>query len=162
MKHTLEFIMNGAAVTRYHTCDLIKPETVGHHSHGVAMLCLLIDPTASRQLLAAALMHDLAEQRTGDIPSPLKRTLDISKAVADIESNILAAANLDFPVLHVYEQAVLKLADIAHGALKCVREINLGNHSMRVVFDNYISYSEELLVNQRGRDLIDTIKGMVK
>lgn len=162
MKHTLEFIMNGAAVVRYHTCDLIKSETVGHHSHGVAMLCLIIDPIASRQLLASALIHDLAEQRTGDIPSPLKRELDINKAVAKIENNILTEAGIVVPVLNLYEQSVLKLADIAHGALKCAREINLGNQSMRVVFDTYISYSEELMVNHRCRDLIDAIKEMVK
>lgn len=162
MKNTLEFIMNGAAVTRYHTCDLIKPETVGHHSHGVAMLCLVIDPVASRQLLASALIHDLAEQKTGDIPSPVKRELGISKTVSSMEENILSEAGIVSPLLNLHEMAVLKLADVAHGALKCAREINLGNESMRPVFDNYISYSKELLVNDRSEQLIEAIKEMVK
>lgn len=162
MKETLEFIMNGAAVTRYHTCDLIKPETVGHHSHGVAMLCLVIDPIASRQLLASALIHDLAEQFTGDIPSPIKRNLGISKDVAKMEENILRTAGIETPVLNLYEKAVLKLADTAHGALKCAREINLGNESMRPVFENYIEYSKEMIVNDRSEKLIEVIKGMVK
>ena len=162
MKRTLEFIMNGAAVNRYHTCDLIKSETVGHHSHGVAMLCLVIDPVASRQLLAAALMHDLAEQVAGDIPSPTKRSLEIGDAVDRLEKTILASVNLQMPVLNVHEKTVLKLADNAHGALKCAREINMGNSSMRVVFDNYIAYSSGLLINERAEELVEAIKEMVK
>ena len=78
MKHTLDFILAGSEVKRYHTVTTLVSETVGHHSHGVAMMCLMFDPMASRQLLMAALFHDLAEHQTGDIP-PL---LNVSSASA--------------------------------------------------------------------------------
>ena len=79
MKNTLEFIATGAEVTRYHTVFTINKETVGHHSHGVAMMVLMIKPDASASLLKAALCHDLSEQVVGDIPSPAKRRFDLGK-----------------------------------------------------------------------------------
>ena len=77
MKKTLEFLLAGAEVLRYHTVQTLQRETVGHHSHGVACLVLLLDPQASARLLRAALLHDLAEQCTGDIPSAAKREYGI-------------------------------------------------------------------------------------
>lgn len=163
MKHALEFLMQGAAVSRYHTVDLIKSETVGHHSHGVAMLCFLIEPNASRQLLEAALLHDLAEQSVGDIPSPVKRDLSIRKELHKLEEDALEAAGLKMPSLSSHEEKVLKLADMFHGALKCAREINMGNVALRVVFDRYVEYSEEVgLVTAEAVEIHSTIKGMVK
>ena len=44
MKQTLDFILAGSDVKRYHTVTTLVSETVGHHSHGVAMLCLLFNP----------------------------------------------------------------------------------------------------------------------
>ena len=38
MKHTLDFILAGSEVKRYHTVTTLVSETVGHHSHGVGML----------------------------------------------------------------------------------------------------------------------------
>lgn len=163
MKKTLDFIMDGAAVSRYHTVDLLKSETVGHHSHGVAMLCFLIDPSAGKELLVAALLHDLPEQKVGDIPSPVKRQLKVKQEIDKLENDALVDAGLQFPALHPREKVILKLADIFHGALKCAREINMGNASLRVVFDRYVEYAEELeFPNGNAQDIFEAIKEMVK
>ena len=163
MRTQLEFITHGAEVQRYHTVTTLKTETVGHHSHGVALICLLLDPYCSRQLLTAALVHDLAEQYVGDIPSPAKRTLGFADKLDALEEEII---NRDLGYLRApltsAEQRMLKLADIAQGALKCVRELQLGNSCMRVVFDRYMSYAASMRPEGREAELFNAIKEIAK
>jgi 5'-deoxynucleotidase YfbR-like HD superfamily hydrolase len=162
MKHTLEFIQAGADVKRFHTKLTLQSETVGHHSHGVAMMCLLLDPFLRRQVLIAALVHDLAEHITGDIPSPAKRQYGIGEQVNALEEDLLRAADLASPKLHPDEERTLKLADIYQGMLFCAREISLGNIQMREVFNNYVGYAETMVPVDRELELLNIIKGQVK
>ena len=144
MRSSLDFILSGTEVRRYHTLTTLQVETVGHHSHGVAVICLLLDPRASASLLKAALYHDLAEHVTGDIPSPAKRIYGIGEQVSSLEEGLLSLNGLSMPELTEDEQRTLKLADIAQGALFCLREIELGNLRMRTVYDRYLSYYDGL------------------
>ena len=157
MRHTLEFIMAGSEVKRYHTVRTLTTETVGHHSHGVAMLCLLLRPDASVHLLTAALYHDLAECITGDIPSPAKRLYGIGTQVSDLEDKLLSDHGVAMPGLYPVEQRVLKLADIAQGALFCAREVELGNRKMSLIYARYVSYAEDMILVGRERELFDFI-----
>lgn len=158
MKDTLTFIMAGTEVTRYHTVTTLVKETVGHHSHGVAMITLLLNPLASRQVLMAALFHDLAEHQTGDIPSPAKRQFNIGDKVEELEHRLMRAAGIVMPQLSPEDARTVKLADIAQGALFCAREISLGNSRMRTVFDRYLAYAEEMILVGRERELFNIIK----
>ncbi len=158
MKHTLDFILAGSEVKRYHTVTTLVSETVGHHSHGVAMLCLMFDPMASRQVLMAAMFHDLAEHQPGDIPSPAKREFGIGGKVDELEQRLMNAAGIIMPHLSAEDKRTLKLADVAQGALFCAREISLGNKRMRRVFDRYLSYAEELILVGREREIFNLIK----
>lgn len=159
MKNTLEFIMAGSEVKRYHTVTTLREETVGHHSHGVAMLCMVLtDYKASAQLLESALMHDLAEAVTGDIPSPAKREYGIGDQVSALEFRLLRDAGLPVYALNQTEERILKLADIAQGALFCLREISMGNSKMRIVLDRYMAYADSMVLVGRERELFDTIK----
>ena len=158
MKERLDFFAAGADVLRYHTVRTLTQETVGHHSHLVALLCTLIDPDASRELLMAALLHDLAEQVTGDIPSPAKHQFGISEQVSEMETKIMRWAGIDFPALTLDEARILKLADLAQGALFCARELSLGNSRMRPVFDRYYSYAHNMVLIGRERELFELIK----
>lgn len=163
IKSQIEFMCAGSEVTRYHTVHTLQRETVGHHSHGVAMLCHIIDPTLTgQQILLAALMHDLSEHQTGDIPSPAKREYGIGKQVEELEERLMTAAGFVFPSLTPKEQRVLKLADLAQGAMFSAREVQLGNSSMRVVFDRYLSYAESMILLGREREVFNVIKGLVK
>lgn len=161
MRTQIEFILAGSEVKRYHTVTTLREETVGHHSHGVAMLCQMLDPNASRELLLAALMHDLAEHQTGDIPSPAKREYGIGQQVDELEDRLLSAAGLEFPHITPSESRTLKLADIAQGALFCARELSLGNRKIRLVFDRYVSYAESMILMGRERELFNIIKESV-
>lgn len=158
MKETLNFIIAGSEVTRYHTVTTLVKETVGHHSHGVAMLALLLNPMASRQVLMAALFHDLAEHQTGDIPSPAKRQFGIGDKVDQLEHRLMRAAGVVMPELSPDDARTVKLADLAQGALFCVRELSLGNARMRAVLDRYLAYAQEMILVGRERDLFNIIK----
>jgi len=48
-------------------------DTVGSHSHRVAILLLMLHPLPSAHLIACALTHDAAEIFTGDMPGPMKQ-----------------------------------------------------------------------------------------
>lgn len=159
MKQTLDFIINGAEVKRYHTVKTHTQETVGHHSHGVATLCLLFDPNPSTSLLKAALLHDLTEQFTGDIPSPAKRELGIANDIGVLEKRLMQNAGISMPALSNNERRTLKLADIAHGALFCLKEMSMGNVDIKKVYDRYISYAEELNLEGREKEIFNLIKG---
>jgi len=160
MKTSLEFITSGSEVNRYHTMITLQKETVGHHSHGVACLVLALNPEASRELLIAALYHDLAEQYTGDIPSPAKRDYGIGDQVSDLEKRLVKEAGLHWPTLTTAEQRVLKLADIAHGALFCVREMSLGNKRMYEVYDRFMSYATHMWLTPEEQPLFLSIEEM--
>jgi 5'-deoxynucleotidase YfbR-like HD superfamily hydrolase len=160
MKNTLEFITQGVEVKRYHTLTTIQTETVGHHSHGVAMLLLLMYPDASRNAIIAALTHDLAEHLIGDIPSPSKRRFGIGDEVNRIEAELLEDSGLPMAALTEEESRQLKLADIAQGALFCAREVQLGNSRIRHVLNRYMAYADEQVLTTTERDLFKQIKWM--
>jgi 5'-deoxynucleotidase YfbR-like HD superfamily hydrolase len=158
MKTQLEFMFNGAAVKRYHTVNTLMSETVGHHSHGVAMICYILDPECRKYVLEAALLHDLAEHITGDIPAPAKRQYGIGDQVNELEGRLLNSAELSIPILTNEEKRTLKLADIAQGAMFCANEMRMGNMMMSDVFDRYLRYAEDMILVGRERQLFDSIK----
>lgn len=154
MKQTLDFIIRGSEVTRYHTVRLITEETVGHHSQMVALLCWLVDPGCSRNLLVAALAHDLAEHVLGDIPAPSKREFGIGEQVNALEERLLGNAGFGVK-LDPEEKRLLKFADNLQGLIKCGREIEMGNYRMKEVFDRYRSYLEAGVMIGREKELFE-------
>lgn len=162
MNEQLRFLVEGARTKRYHTLTTLTEETVGHHSHGVALLVFMLAEEPSINLIFAALVHDLAEHKTGDIPAPSKRQFGIGDQVNELEERLLETSGWGPEPLTSEEQRVLKLADIAQGALYCAEELASGNTRMRVVFDRYISYAEEMLLVGFEKTLFNMIKEMVK
>lgn len=125
-------LFDGSAVRRFHTMCTVTENTVGQHSHGVAMFCMLLeDGNPSAALLMKALTHDLAEQYTGDVPSPAKRALGIRKEFGEVEEQLLATVEFSIEITE-REEKVLKLADCADGMLFCARERTLGNKSKMI------------------------------
>lgn len=148
-----KFIFAGGASTRYHTFDVHNRQDIGNHSFGVAWFCELItDGKATKNLIMAALAHDLAEHIVGDIPAPAKRANAILKDVFDsVEYDHLKAggvSNYDAS-LYGFEKTVLKLSDCFEGLMFCIRERKLGNRNVEVAFGNFTSYIQKLLT---GRD----------
>lgn len=156
MKETLNFIIRGAEVTRYHTVKTLVEETVGHHSQMVALLCWLADPHCSRNVLVAALTHDLAEHVLGDIPAPSKREFGIGEQVNALEDRLLRDAGLAVQ-LNEDEKKLVKFADNLQGLIKCGREVEMGNYRMMDVFDRYRSYLEAGVMLGKQKDLFNLV-----
>lgn len=149
VEDTLRFIRKGLGVSRYHQRYTAVKDTVGKHSAGVATLLLLLHrPTMPRaQLLAAALVHDVPEAITGDIPSPAKRAMsyDARAALNKQEEDMLEVHGLNWSLDGV-EKSLLKLADSLDGLIFCTEERNRGNKEVVEVGEVYVGYVNELLV----------------
>jgi 5'-deoxynucleotidase YfbR-like HD superfamily hydrolase len=142
------FIFNGGASTRYHTATVFNRQTIADHSFGVAWFCELItDEFASKDLIMAALAHDLAEHLVGDIPSPAKRKLGLSKQFQELEDAELDTAGLLMysRMLGEPEQQVLKIADCMEGLMYCLKERRLGNKNVEIIFERFCQYITDVV-----------------
>lgn len=136
----LEFLQNGRVTRRFHGLPMLDYQRVDAHSYGVVQLVRLLcadyntDAKMRERLLLAALDHDLAEHKTGDIPGPSKRKLDIQVAIGAWEDSLMNAAGLEQPRhLDAQETRILKLADAAEGCLHCIEERRMGNAHPRLL-----------------------------
>lgn len=138
---TIKRYRAGNKVKRYHTCDTLVEETVGHHSANVAVLCVLLsEEKPSAALLMAALTHDMAEQFTGDIPATAKWSSDkLKDALDDLEQRY---SGYWFPhtVLTHRENKVLKQADMLDLCFKALEEINMGNQQFKPILHRGVDY----------------------
>lgn len=156
---TLDFIRNGGETRRYHTWPVLRQQTVAEHSFHVAMIYSMMAlgaaPSDVQGLtvpgLMAALTHDLAEHKTGDMPAPTKRGLEaffpgFREKYGELENDLLVNAELDWEhALSSKERRWLKLADAMEGALYCVRERSMGNKLIAPVFANFRQYIRDVL-----------------
>jgi 5'-deoxynucleotidase YfbR-like HD superfamily hydrolase len=140
----VRFIIGGMGTKRFHTQRTIQENTVAHHSCGVAILVFeLSDGKPSIDLVRAALLHDMAEHKLGDMPAPAKRLLGIRELFNGKEEALLNSIWL-LNSLTTEEEIILKMADALDGALFCVSELSLGNSGIIECYDNFISYALEL------------------
>lgn len=136
-------------VKRLHTQPHIVPETVGHHSAGVAILVMTIDPDCSAKLLKAAILHDMGEYHTGDIPATAKwynRALASAEGIA--ADSYCKQYGLKCPELTDREYWLLKLCDGLDLLLKCREEVDIGNRSILVVLHNIRNFLHQHLMKR--------------
>ena len=136
----LQFIVNGGTVRRYHTLPTLMNQSVGEHSANVALFTWHILGPCTAHPIMAALVHDLPEQVFGDIPSPVKKMLNLDEA----EQHALTEINLAF-ALSPAEHWAVRFADALDGLIFALREFNMGNRRFIEVRDNYKNMLERLL-----------------
>tara|TARA_R110000765_G_scaffold20749_2_gene53649 strand:- start:347 stop:865 length:519 start_codon:yes stop_codon:yes gene_type:complete len=137
-------IRYGGAVIRYHTARSHRAQSVAEHSWGVAQLVLGVIPEPSRELLKAALNHDLPELWTGDVPAPTKWAFPvIADALKDAESQFHDAFATHYHITEV-EQRILKFCDMAELVLWALEERKMGNRYMEEVIENGMEVLEDM------------------
>ena len=102
------------------------------------MLCRHLWPDCSRDLILAALGHDLAEHLVGDVPATAKwRWPELKNSVDQAEYRVMREMGL------IHEEDLtekdaqrLKIADMMELLWYCIEEIRLGNMGFREVFHN--------------------------
>ena len=113
----IEAVMRFHAVKRWHMIDTTRQQTLAEHSANVAVLAFYIAVTApgmffggASHVAAYALLHDMAEVFTGDIPSHTKTEL---RGVQQLEDDTLPSL---FRVEHSPNVRILtKMCDLADG-----------------------------------------------
>ena len=146
MLEQLRKIRDAGSITRFHTARVIKEETVAQHSYGVATIVLtLTRGTASRDLIIAALLHDLGEAAIGDIPSPVKASLPQetqdamekmeTDAIMDMFPRLAEDMSLEPEDVHT-----LHVADRMDGLMKCIEELQMGNRHIVPIGMRYCQY----------------------
>jgi 5'-deoxynucleotidase YfbR-like HD superfamily hydrolase len=162
MSSALQFMWDGGNTRRYHTMPTLQQDTVGHHSYNVACVIMALRPDCRKELLMAALKHDMAEHRVGDMPAPAKRALPDYQAgdgaerrtfrevFGEAEELHLLEARVPVEVLTEEEKWVLKFADALDGLRFCVQEFKMGNRLIAECLNNFAGYVEDLLTNGFG------------
>ncbi len=132
----MQRIRRGGQVTRYHTHRLIEPPSNAEHMWNVAMLCWQLDPELDRETLLCALLHDVAEYDTGDMPAFVKRSNAVLREeLARVESTALARMGLEWveagdDAMH----ALIKVADYLDNVLTALDERRRGNTYVDTIF----------------------------
>jgi len=142
-------IRNGYNVKRFHTTPRNQQETNGHHSANVCAILIRLDPACSKDLLVAALMHDVAEAYTGDVPAPFKwDTPEAKEALRMGEYYYEEKYNIPDPELSFMEHSLLKLADMMDLVLSSLEEMGRGNQYAKELVENGQRYIEEMGISQ--------------
>jgi len=113
--HAMESVLRMQSVTRWHMMETSGNQSLAAHTTNVALLAMLIASTApvfyfdpSSDVAAAALVHDIAEVFTGDIPSHMKAHLT---GLEEVEKAVTHPVFI-VPV-NPSTQALIKLCDMA-------------------------------------------------
>ena len=116
-RHMLESVMRIQAVKRWHMIDTTRTQNLAEHSANVAMLAMLIALNSPIEFFdtyhyvgAVALVHDLPEAFTGDIPSHTKKMLS---GVSALEK--LVTPRDFFLEARTSTVMLLKMCDLADG-----------------------------------------------
>lgn len=141
----LKMITRSARVKRYHSEPVLHQQTVGEHTYGVLWFILMIaNGRASAELLRAAVMHDMHEYITGDVPSPSKRLPGVKEVFDGLEADIeMTVVGERAPILTAEEAWTLKTADCLDGLTFCAFELRLGNREIEDCFRNYLDYGHK-------------------
>ncbi len=118
--HALEAIMRLQAVKRWHMIETSRTQTLAEHSTNVALLATYIAFTSPlnsfsspHSIAIMALLHDMSESFTGDIPSHSKRHLT---GIDRLEEGAMPS---DFTLLRptptANDKMLLKICDLADG-----------------------------------------------
>ena len=146
-------IRKGLNVKRFHTTVRIQEETVGHHSANVAAILLRLEPDCSRDVLVAALMHDVDEVYTGDVPAPFKwDNPDAKHALAVGGMDYVDKHDIPYPHLSEHDANLLKLADMADLVLSSLEELNRGNRYAKELITNGQNFIKKMYLDSKVTD----------
>jgi HD containing hydrolase-like enzyme len=141
-----EYYLRAREVTRFHTVPMVDRQNIAAHSHGVAVLGLMLTSgQCSANFLQAALLHDMGEYRTGDIPSPVKRVLLTQDTLDQLEreedKGVAMLGCGVHPALALNELGLLRFCDAAEGLLTCLLAVRRGDNTLALALRNFFRYT---------------------
>lgn len=107
-------VLRADSVKRWQIVDVLRGQSLAEHTYGVAMIAARLckrygmDPAVG---MVAALLHDMPEVITGDIPTPVKQVLGVRERIDQIEARIkfvgMSVHDFDDRIRDVVKQADL-------------------------------------------------------
>lgn len=154
-------------IIRYNVRTKIKEETVSDHTCFVSIFVLKIlsqlkikDEKLFRETITLAILHDLPESKTSDIPWDIKKeNPSLKLMMSELEDEYYRLYWKDYKDTldnkSELSMAILKLADVYSVYQYCLNEINLGNNTkeFKEIFEN----SKERIDNE-----IEKINRLIK
>ena len=161
MLNLIEYYNRLDSITRCNCLPRIKVNTVKAHTAGVAFACLIIADYEERQgasvnledLLTGAVVHDMEEVFTGDVPYPFKNIKGVRKKLKEAISDKMEGLLSNYLSLYLkwenaksndIEGRILAYADMLDLMIYCKQEIELGNNYMFPVIEEAMNVSSTL------------------
>ena len=152
----VEAVIRIGSVKRWHMLDTSQTQTLAAHSANVSLLAMVVAATApgmffgpSHVVAVAALLHDIGEVFSGDIPTPTKRVESgaIGRKIDELESVLTPA------VLTMYKPDervawLVKICDLADG----IRFIRM--HGQGITAKHALSGLQEQMI-AKGMEAVD-------
>ena len=156
----IKTVRYGNQVVRWHTRPMHRRETVGEHTANVLAIVFALcgGDNPSTDLISATLLHDTAEQWTGDVPATAKWEMPVLKENLDeLEEKMMHKNWLRSPELTDEEKLTLKWADMLDLCYTCMGELRMGNRTISEVLDRGIDYLKGLTPHPVGLQLLEAI-----
>ena len=144
-------ILRASGVTRWHIVRTVRPQSLAEHTFDVVMIARAIAKIAGvddYEIIKAALLHDLDEIITGDIPTPTKqKARDNGFEINDLYKSVTGRelGPDEATIIHLAD----KMADLYWLWLHA-----LGPHSNRVYEEMAEAYNNYV----RGESIPDNIR----
>ena len=157
-------IIEAGTVARYHTRAGIPPQSTAEHSWGVALMlyrvCEYFETHVTQEMMLYALVHDLPERQTGDIPAPMKwDNPEIRHAIDITESAWYGRNDMSFDKLNREQKQLVKYADWLEAICYLARQVSYGNMACRGMLNTYLKSceKEDVLLGQLAHEVMDEI-----
>lgn len=152
---------NLAHVPRWVIASTIKTQSVAEHTFFVVLYTyqlakwLGMDVEDRFHLLVMAIMHDVPEYVTGDMPGPVKRMVVDKDKLNEYEGRIYKGLDLTVNI-SVAEKQVIKAADLIDECFFLRGELNMGNKTVMLQLENAMSRMERAICKlvQPGPDRV--------
>lgn len=136
MSSRIHELMRAGAVKRFHIVNTTRVQTLAEHQYGVAVLAgeiasrMNLDRKTVALVMAAAIVHDAGEVRTGDIPTPTKRRL--RDVIGKPFDDVLDQFDFEIGPTPPHIVMILKCADFLE-SMVFLEEHQVGRHAATVM-----------------------------
>lgn len=126
-----------AFVPRWQIAPRFRTQNVAEHNFFVALYTMQLleyvprwDSATQQCAIECALMHDIPEARTGDMPGPVKRAVVDPDKLAEFEHEQMQVMGLEKVEYPDHIVRLVKVADLIDELFHVVVEISMGNSLM--------------------------------
>ena len=163
--------MRLSSIARYNTRTRVISESVAEHSYLVALICLVLadlNDWDDEDILKSAILHDVEEILSGDIPGHVKVRKKLNKELEALNTESMSTLlsvlpeNLQHKYFDLWKRprvslGVVGFADSVAGILYCIREAKLGNRYMHDILGNYLIKLDEYREFDWAKSIIEQL-----